>query len=174
MSESNGVALEVNNRRNGTPRPRIAGKLASTREASSSADRRARASALRQLEVWATRYVVAAIVLSAMLNAAANVRLCGSELLPAQAAAGILGAVVPALVWLAGKQAGYAHRAGRPRLAYAVGAAGVCLLVLSIYHCSHALAHLTGSGWVLSLLLAVGIDYGLVASEVAAILAHEE
>jgi hypothetical protein len=46
-------------------------------------------------------------------------------------------------------------------------------LSLSIYHCAHALAYLTGSGVSLATLLAVGIDYGLVASEVNAILACE-
>ena len=168
MDNRNGTLEQVN----GTPRPKVAARKAVSRK--KPAIERSRLASMRQLELWATRYVAAALVLSACLNAAANVRLCGSELWPAQLAAGILGAVVPGLVWLAGKQAGYAHRAGQERLSWAVGAAGVCLLVLSIYHCSHALAHLTGSGWLLSLLLAVGIDYGLVASEVAAILAHEE
>lgn len=150
---------------------RRAPKLAAKRSPKSEATRRA---SLAQLKSWAERYVAVALVLSAALNAAANVQLCGAATVLGQLAAGVLGAVVPALVWLAGKQAGHAYRAGRSQLAAAVGAAGVCLLALSIYHCAHALAVLTGSGVVLSLLLAIGIDYGLVASEVAAILAHEE
>jgi hypothetical protein len=45
--------------------------------------------------------------------------------------------------------------------------------VLSVWHCAHALVVPTDDSWfVLSVLMALGIDYGLVASEVASILAH--
>lgn len=130
--------------------------------------------ALREVERWAGRYVASAVLLSSGLNAFANVDLCPMEGIGERCAAGIIGAVVPGLVWLTGKVAGWAHRAAKGRLALLVGLAGVCLLLLSVAHCAHAIAHLTGSGWLLSLLLAVGIDYGLVASEVAAIVAHED
>jgi len=128
---------------------------------------------LRQVERWGTRYVAAAVVLSSGLNAWANVDMCGSDYVLACAAAGMLGAVIPGLVWMLGKIAGHAYRAGRRGLAASVGAAGVALLVLSIWHCAHAIALLTGGGLVLSGLLAVGIDYGLVASEVASVMASE-
>lgn len=162
MLDSTDIHAPVNRLPRRKPAAKLTGKAAR------------QAAALRSLECWATRYVIAAVVLSACLNAAANVQLCGSTSFAGQLAAGVLGAVVPLFVWIAGKAAGYAHRAGRNRIAVAVGSAGVCLLVLSIYHCSHALAVLTGSNWFLALLLAVGIDYGLVAAETAAILAHEE
>lgn len=126
---------------------------------------------LRQVERWGTRYVIAACVLSSGLNAWANVDMCGSANVLACSAAGVLGAVVPLLVWMLGRIAGHAYRANKRPLAFAVGAAGVALLALSIWHCAHAIALLTGGGLVLSGLLAVGIDYGLVASEVASVMA---
>jgi hypothetical protein len=129
---------------------------------------------LRQVERWGTRYVVAACILSSGLNAWANVDMCGSLNVLACTAAGVLGAVVPLLVWMLGRIAGHAYRAGKRPLAFAVGAAGVALLVLSIWHCAHAIALLTGGGLVLSGLLAVGIDYGLVASEVASVMAAND
>jgi hypothetical protein len=136
--------------------------------------RRGQLKALRQVETWAGRYVGAAVLLSAGLNAFANVDLCPISGVVEQGAAGCIGAVVPGLVWLCGKVAGWSHRAARRWLAVLVGLAGVCLLLLSVAHCAHAIAHLTGSGWLLAALLAVGIDYGLVASEVAAIVAHQD
>ena len=131
------------------------------------------ASHLRKVEAWGHRYVWTACVLSSGLNAWANVDMCGSENVLACGAAGVLGAVVPGLAWMLSKIAGHAYRAGRRRMAGAVGAAAVALLVLSVWHCAHAIALLTGGGVVLSGLLAVGIDYGLVASEVSAVMATE-
>jgi hypothetical protein len=130
--------------------------------------------ALRNVELWAGRYVGGAVALSAGLNAWANVDLCGAASLTGQCAAAGIGLAVPGLVWVAGKIAGWSHRAGRLSLAWLVGVAGVCLLLLSVWHCAHAIDHLTGCGLGLAILQAVGIDYGLVASEVAAIVAHED
>src|SRR5579884_3001457 len=46
-----------------------------------------------------------------------------------------------------------------------LGAIGIALLALSLSHCTEAIALLTGSGKLLSLLLALGIDAGMVAAE---------
>lgn len=132
-----------------------------------------RASHLRQVDRWGRRYVVAACVLSSGLNAWANVDMCGSTGVLACTAAAALGAVVPGLVWMLGHISGHAYLAGRRWHSVAVGAAAVALLVLSIWHCAHAIALLTGGGLVLSGLLAIGIDYGLVASEVASVMATQ-
>lgn len=154
------------------------GKCKQTRKPRATAARKPKVSrkalALQQVELWANRYVGAAVVLSAGLNGWASVDLSGAGDFVHQAAAAGIGAVVPGLVWIAGKVAGWSHRAGRKGLAGMVGSAGVCLLLLSIAHCSHAIAHLTGCGLALAGMMAVGIDYGLVASEVAAIVAHED
>ena len=53
------------------------------------------------------------------------------------------------------------------RLAGAVGAVGVGVLGLSVAHCTESIRLLTGSHWALSGLLAVGIDAGMVVSELA-------
>jgi hypothetical protein len=55
----------------------------------------------------------------------------------------------------------------------AVGAVGVggLLLVLSLQHLAVGVQAITGCGWTEALLLAVGIDLGLVVTEMAAIVA---
>jgi hypothetical protein len=58
------------------------------------------------------------------------------------------------------------------RLACAVGAVGVGVLGLSVVHCTESIGLLTGSHWALSALLAVGIDAGMVASELAELASH--
>jgi hypothetical protein len=58
------------------------------------------------------------------------------------------------------------------RLACTVGAVGVGVLGLSVTHCTESIGLLTGSHWALSGLLAVGIDAGMVASELAELASH--
>jgi hypothetical protein len=58
------------------------------------------------------------------------------------------------------------------RLACAVGSVGVGVLSLSVAHCTESIGLLTGSHWALSGLLAVGIDAGMVASELAELASH--
>lgn len=58
------------------------------------------------------------------------------------------------------------------RLAALVGGVGVGVLGLSVVHCTESIGRLTGSHWLLSGLLAVGIDAGMVASELAELAAH--
>lgn len=57
------------------------------------------------------------------------------------------------------------HWGQRKVSAMILGAIGVALLALSLSHCTEAIALLTGSGRLLSLLLALGIDAGMVAAE---------
>src|SRR4051794_9995008 len=59
------------------------------------------------------------------------------------------------------------------RVAFGVGGVGVMVLALSIVHCSEAIGLLTGSPWYLSALLAVGIDAGMVLSELAELVGGE-
>ncbi len=58
------------------------------------------------------------------------------------------------------------------RLALAAGGVATGVLALSVTHCTQAIADLTGSYWVLSALLAVGIDAGMVVSEVCEVTSH--
>jgi hypothetical protein len=63
---------------------------------------------------------------------------------------------------------------GRQRIALFVGGVGISGLILSLWHCTSALASLTGSPIPLAALLAVCIDAGMVACELAAIAADGE
>ena len=62
----------------------------------------------------------------------------------------------------------------RRRMAIGVGCVGVAVLLLSVWHCTEALMLLTGSPLVLAGLLAVGIDCGMVVTEMAAIIAAHD
>ncbi len=57
----------------------------------------------------------------------------------------------------------------RKRVALCVGAVGCVVLLLSVWHCTEALTLLTGAPLLLAALLAIGIDCGLVACEVATV-----
>jgi hypothetical protein len=77
--------------------------------------------------------------------------------------------VIPTIVLVLTRVAGRKHRAGQLRPAFLAGASGVALLFLSVWHCSESIALLTGSGLILAVPMAVAIDCGLVACEVALI-----
>ncbi len=62
----------------------------------------------------------------------------------------------------------------RKRTALVIGSVAAGLVFLSVYHLTCAVSTLTGSPLVLAVLLAVGIDLGLVASEVAEMVAEED
>src|SRR4051812_21624851 len=62
----------------------------------------------------------------------------------------------------------------RRRMAIGVGSVGVAVLLLSVYHCTEAISLLTGSPILLAALLAVGIDCGMVVTEMAAIIAAHD
>lgn len=130
---------------------------------------RAKAEASRRAERWAKAYTGTAVALSSGLNAYAAVVESGSHGWAALAPAAI-GITIPVLVWMLGTVTAWTYRAGWQRLALVSGAVAACVLALSVIHVAGALAALTGSQLVLSYLLAVGIDCGLVSSEATAIL----
>jgi len=72
------------------------------------------------------------------------------------------------------------HRKSKPvlsprrRMAIGVGSVGVAVLLLSVYHCTEAISLLTGSPILLAAMLAVGIDFGMVVTEMAAIFAAHD
>jgi hypothetical protein len=106
---------------------------------------------------WATFGVGLTLTLSAALNGYAN-----SLHAP-------VAWVIPTIVLVLTRVAGRKHRAGQLRPAFLAGASGVALLFLSVWHCSESIALLTGSGLILAVPMAVAIDCGLVACEVALI-----
>jgi hypothetical protein len=113
---------------------------------------------------WATFGVGLTLTLSAALNGYAN-----SLHAPVAWAGWALGMVIPTIVLVLTRVAGRKHRAGQLRPAFLAGASGVALLFLSVWHCSESIALLTGSGLILAVPMAVAIDCGLVACEVALI-----
>ena len=125
----------------------------------------------QQAAKWATGYVVLSVTLSCGLNAYANTRHAPAETC-SLVLAGVLGAVIPVLVLILGRVASLVWKRGRQWLAGLVGGIGCAVLGLSVIHCTDAIAILTGSSPVLALLLAIGIDCGLVACEVTATVAE--
>ena len=129
--------------------------------------------AKRQLEAWSKRYVYCGVGMSAVLNGFAAVADASAESVVGGAAAAIVGGSIPLFVYGLSKVACWAHRANLRRFAQAAGGITVALLVLSLYHCSHAISTIAGCPWILSLLLAIGIDCGLVVSEAASVVVHD-
>jgi hypothetical protein len=116
---------------------------------------------------WAHGYVALAGAASCGLNALANVQHApAGYAIPAAA----LGIFVPVAVLLLGRTAGLLFRAGFRPLAYCVGSVAAVVLALSVVHCAASVALLTGSHWLLSAALAVGVDCGMIGCEVAATL----
>lgn len=113
---------------------------------------------------WATFGVVFTLILSACLNGYAN-----AQHAPVALAGWLMGIAVPVLVLVLSKVAGEKWKAAQFGVAYFAGTSGLALLFMSVYHCSESIALLTGSGLVLAVPMAIAIDCGLVACEVALI-----
>lgn len=115
-----------------------------------------------RMGVYATAGVAVMSVLSAGLNGYAH----------AQHATVVwagwgLGIAIPVIILLLGKVGGCLFHRGRKTLAYATGAAGVGLLVLSVWHCTTSISLLTGSPLLLAAPMALAIDLGFVCCELA-------
>ncbi len=111
---------------------------------------------------WATFGVIFTLILSAALNGYAN-----SQHAPQAWAGWLMGIAVPVLVLTLSKVAGEMHARGNRPVALFAGGSGVSLLALSVWHCAESIALLTGSHLALAVPMAVAIDCGLVACEVA-------
>jgi hypothetical protein len=64
-----------------------------------------------------------------------------------------------------------AWKKGMRAQAYLAGAVATVLLALSVWHWQESIGVLTGSHWLLSTAMAIGIDAGMVVAEVTATLA---
>jgi hypothetical protein len=116
------------------------------------------------VKVWATFGVLFTLVMSAGLNGFSN-----AQHSPVAWAGWLMGLAVPVLVLVLSKVAGEKYRADQKPVAWLAGGSGISLLFLSVWHCANSIALLTGSGLVLAVPLAVAIDAGLVACEIALI-----
>jgi hypothetical protein len=117
-----------------------------------------------QVKTWAGAYIALTVTISMGLNAYANGLHAPAEML---FAAWGMGAVIPVLVLILGRVAGLLYKQEAARTAFAVASIGVGVLGLSVFHCCESIALLTGSHRLLATLLAIGIDCGFVACEVA-------
>lgn len=111
---------------------------------------------------WARAGVALSLGLSGLLNGYANAE---------HAVAGMgwagwgLGLCVPALVLILSRVSGGAYLRGRRILGAVGGTVALALLALSVRHCAHTFAALTGADMVSAVLWAVGVDAGLVVCE---------
>jgi hypothetical protein len=133
-----------------------------------------KANAARSAVTWAKRYTATAVTMSAALNAYANWDGAGEHNTPLRVVAAIVGATIPLLVWMLGATTANTFRAGHRRLAGATASIACVVLALSVIHVAGALAALTGTGYLLAGMLAIGIDCGLVASEATSVLVATE
>jgi hypothetical protein len=140
---------------------------------------RSAAAARKAVVRLAHRITLGAVVASAGLNAWACILDSGTDSIVGQAAAAAGGGMVPIGVWALSKLAGHLLKAGWCKLACVAGAVGCFGLILSLTHCTHGIASITGAPrWfgapVLAFLTAVLMDCGLVVSELSAVLVHTE
>lgn len=118
------------------------------------------------LTTWAKAGIGLTVGLSALLNGYANAEHCA----PGMAWAGWgLGLCVPALVLILARVAGGAYLRGRRALGLIGAAVVLALLGLSVRHCAHTFAALTGADWMSAVAWAVGVDAGLVVCELVTV-----
>ena len=113
---------------------------------------------------WATFGVAFTLILSGALNGYAN-----AQHAPNALAGWLMGLAVPVLVLVLSKVAGEKWEKGQKPVARFAGFSGLGMLLLSVYHCAESVSILTGSPLWLALPMAVAIDAGLVACELALI-----
>jgi hypothetical protein len=109
---------------------------------------------------WANAGIGLSISLSAVLNGYANAQFSAHPW-----AGWLLGLWVPALVLVFARAAGVCYARGWFRLSAATGVVVVALLALSVSHCAKAFASITGADMFSAVLMAVGIDAGIVLCE---------
>lgn len=113
---------------------------------------------------WPMFGVAFTAVLSAALNGYAN-----AQHAPYPIAGWVMGLAVPVLVLTLSKVAGSTYLSGNRRVGYLAGGSGTALLFLSVWHCASSVSLITGSSLWLAIPMAVSIDCGLVACELALI-----
>ena len=118
----------------------------------------------REVAGWAMFGVIFTSVLSAGLNGYAN-----AQHSPVAWAGWLMGLAVPVIVLTLSKVAGEKWLAGQRWVGGLAGGSGLALLFLSVWHCANSIALLTGGGLFLAIPMAVAIDCGLVACEIALI-----
>jgi hypothetical protein len=117
---------------------------------------------INEEKAWPAFGVAFMAVLSALLNGFAN-----STHAPNAAAGWAMGFSVPCIVLVLAKVAGSKWRKAQRFEAFLSGGSGISLLALSVWHCSESIAALTGTSQLMAGPMAIAIDAGLVACEIA-------
>lgn len=152
--------MQTTNRINGHDRPTNGKAKAKPRKRSTPKAKTGDRSTI----VWAWAGVAIMAIMSALLNGYAN-----ASHGPLPLAGWGMGIATPVLVLILAKVAGNKWHAGQQHMAYLAGGSGAGLLALSVWHCSLSIATITASPLLLALPMAIAIDMGLVACEMAII-----
>ena len=149
--------------------PSSNGKASKTGKATPAKAKRAVRKTDDRLVEWSHFSVGMMALLSAFLNGYANAQTATVAWLGV-----IVGGVVPGIVFVLAKVAGKQFRRGHRYRAYFTAFAGGSLLSLSIWHCAISISLLTYGDTLtchlcLSVLMAISIDLGLVACEIASL-----
>lgn len=116
------------------------------------------------LKPWAYAGVGLTLGLSAWLNG-----LAFSHTAPTPAHGWVLGVAIPVILLVFSRVGGLLWARGRRTQAYVAAGACASMLLLSVQHCAHSIARLTGEPVVLASLMALAIDVGLVVCELATV-----
>jgi hypothetical protein len=81
----------------------------------------------------------------------------------------VLGLAIPVAVLIFSRVSALCYAHGRRALAYCGAVACLSILLLSVQHCAVSIARLTGEHVILAGLMALAIDAGLVACELATV-----
>jgi hypothetical protein len=116
------------------------------------------------LQRWATAGVWLTLAMSALLNGYSN-----AQHAPMAWAGWLMGFATPALVLVLSKVSSLQWRKRRRATARFTAGVGIGLLALSVWHCAIAIALLTTSELHLAVPVAIAVDCGLVACEIASL-----
>lgn len=116
------------------------------------------------LKLWAYAGVGITLALSGWLNGMAF-----SESARDARNGWVLGLSIPVIVLVFSRISATLYSRGLRNLAYVGAGATLSILLLSVQHCAHSIARLTGEPVALAALMALAIDVGLVVAEVATV-----
>lgn len=119
------------------------------------------------LKRWANAGIWMTLVMSALLNGYSNAQNTRENM---EWAGWLMGLATPALVLIFSRVSSLQYRMKRYKRAGFTASVSIGLLLLSALHCAESIAMLTGSHLWLAVPMAIAIDCGLVACELAEVM----
>lgn len=116
------------------------------------------------VRLWACAGVGLTLSLSGWLNG-----LAFSQSAPTPAHGWVLGLSIPVLVLVFSRVSAILYAQQVRTLAYVGAGATLSILLLSVQHCAHSIARLTGEPVLLAAMMALSVDVGLVVAECATV-----